>query len=130
MLTSKTSRGRWLFILFIVSMAVSLAHYTDNVIHIKDYTDPLTATDIEIFGAIMILFGALGWIRYLRGDLTRSFYLFYVYSLINIAVLLHYIYMPFAEMTLKMNTLIFGEAITGAIFAAYVAWLHWHEHST
>ena len=123
-------RGRekeWLSILFAVNVVAILFHYVDNILYLKAYPDlpTTTAANIESFWFVMIPFGVAGYQLYLYGKRTLAYYAFYIYCLLNIAVLGHYLRAPFSTISFKVHLFIILETVTTVGLAAYVARMHW-----
>lgn len=120
----------WLLILFALNAVSILFHYVDNILRLKVYPDLPTTTvaDIEMFWVVMIPFGIAGCLLYLRGKRDLAFYAFYLYCLLNLAVLGHYLRAPFSTISFEIHAFIIFETVTAVALAAYVARMHWLDH--
>ena len=71
------------------------------MLYLKRYPDlpTTTAADIETFWIVMMPFGVAGYLLYLYGKRTLAYYAFYIYCLLNILVLGHYLRAPFSTIS-------------------------------
>jgi hypothetical protein len=123
--------NRLLSVLFISNVVATLLHYGDNILNLHEYPDLPTAqaSSIVLFFMVMIPFGVVGYWLYVISRHKLSYYLLYVYCLLNLVVLGHYLpsrlRAGFWGYDLKIHFLIWLEALTALALLAYVVRLHW-----
>jgi hypothetical protein len=128
---SAYQNNRLLSILFISNVVATLLHYGDNILNLHEYPDLPTAraSSIVLFFIVMIPFGVVGYWLYVISRHKLSYYLLYVYCLLNLVVLGHYLpsrlRAGFWGYDLKIHFLIWLEALTALALLAYVVKLHW-----
>jgi hypothetical protein len=123
--------NRLLSLLFMANVVATLLHYGDNILNLHEYPDLPTAqaSSIVLFFIVMIPFGVVGyWLYVVRGH-KLSYYLLYIYCLLNLVVLGHYLPSRlrggFWDYDFKIHFLIWLEALTALALLAYVVKLHW-----
>jgi hypothetical protein len=78
---------------FLANLAATFIHFADNIIRLHSYPDlPTTqASDIALFWLVMTPFGLAGYWLYRKGERRLSFYSFYLYCIMNLIALGHYL---------------------------------------
>lgn len=116
--------------LFTTNIVATLFHYVDNILNLHEYPDlPTTqASSIVLFFLVMMPFGLIGYWLYIKNRHKLSYYLFYIYCLLNAVVLGHYtpsrLRGDFWDYGFKIHALIWLEAITAMALLAYIIKLH------
>jgi hypothetical protein len=125
--------NRLLSLLFMANVVATLLHYGDNILNLHEYPDLPTAqaSSIVLFFIVMIPFGVAGYWLYVARRHKLSYYLLYIYCLLNLFVLGHYIPSRlrggFWGYDFKIHFLIWLEALTALALLAYVVKLHWRS---
>jgi hypothetical protein len=120
-----------LTLLFMANVMAAVLHYADNILNLREYPDlPTTqASSIVLSFIVMIPFGVFGYWLYVTRRHKMSYYFLYIYCLLNLAVLGHYLPSRmcggFWDYDLKIHLLIWLEALTASALLAYVVKLHW-----
>jgi hypothetical protein len=120
-----TDNRRVLFMLVAANVVASVLHYVDNVIFFKHYPEPtwLNPHLVDMAWFIMTPFGLAGCLLFLQGRRTAAFACLYLFSLMNLLVLGHYLIAPPWKVSFKINLFIMLEAVGALILGAYTAWL-------
>jgi hypothetical protein len=116
---------RRLLILLVINIGTSILHYVDNILFFHTYPEPhwINPQIIDLFWFVMTPLAVLGYVLYSKGLRRYSYLCLYLYALMSLLVLGHYRYGSMWEMSLKMNLLIFIEAIAAVALIAYTMWL-------
>jgi len=121
--TENNQRHNWLLILLSINIFASILHYTDNFIFFKNYpglgTNPHV---VYIAWLILIPFGIADYIQYRKGNFWLAYLCLCIYSITSIAGLVHYLPAPICEYSLKINALIWFEAITGIALLCFTTY--------
>jgi hypothetical protein len=72
---------------------------------------------------VMTPFGVAGYVLFLRGRSTAAFACLYLYALMSLLVLGHYLIALPWQVSLKINALIMAEAIAALLLGIFTAWL-------
>jgi hypothetical protein len=119
-----------LSVLFMANVAATLLHYVDNILNLREYPDlPTTrASDIAMFFFVMVPFGVAGYLLYIKYRHKLSYWLLYIYCLLNLTALGHYLPSRlrggFWSYSFKIHFFIWLEALTALVLLAYVVKLH------
>jgi hypothetical protein len=83
------SEIKFLRALLTTNIVVTLFHYADNIPRLHEYPDHPTTTvgDIVLYFLIMMPFGLAGYWLYVNKRHIPSYYMFYIYCLLNAAVI-------------------------------------------
>jgi hypothetical protein len=116
---------RSLLVLLLINIGTSIFHYVHNILFFHNYPEPhwINPQIIVAFWFVMTPFALLGYLLYSKGLLRHSYLCLYLYALMSLLVLGHYRYGSIWEMSMKMNLLIFIEAIAAVALIAYTMWL-------
>ncbi|WP_206107863.1 hypothetical protein [Paludisphaera rhizosphaerae] len=116
---------RTLFLLVAANVATSILHYVDNVIFFKQYPEPtwLNPHLVDMAWFVMTPFGLAGCLLFLEGRRTASFVCLYIFALMNLLVLGHYLIAPPWKVSFKINLFIMLEAAAALILGGYMAWV-------
>lgn len=107
----------------LVNIAASLFHYLHNMIYFHAYPnepDWLSPGRIDIAWLVITPLGVLGYLLYHWRRPGWSFALLYLYGLLGLGVLGHYLLAPMAAHTLAMNLSILLEAAAAVVLLGYV----------
>lgn len=107
------------------NVVTSILHYVDNVIDFKHYPEPtwLNPHLVDAAWFVMTPFGILGSILFLRGRHTIAFTCLYIYSIMGLLVLGHYLIAPPWEVSFRINLFIVLEAVSAMLLGLFTAWL-------
>jgi hypothetical protein len=116
---------RCLLVLIVINIGTSILHYVDNILFFHTYPEPhwINPQIIDAFWFVMTPFAVLGYVLYSKGLRRYSYLCLYLYALMSLLVLGHYRYGSMWEMSIKINLLIFMEAIAAVALIAYSMWL-------
>ena len=87
--------------------------YVDNVLFFRHYPEPtwLNPHLVDMAWFVMTPFGVVGYVLFLRGRSTAAFACLYLYALMSLLVLGHYLIAPPWRVSFKINVFIMAEAI-------------------
>lgn len=116
---------RRLLLLLAINIGASILHYVDNILFFHAYPEPpwINPQIIDAFWFVMTPLAVLGYVFYSKGLRGYSYLCLYLYAVMSLLVLGHYRYGSMWEMSVKMNLLIFIEAIAAVALVAYTMWL-------
>jgi hypothetical protein len=120
---------KWLLIMLAVNVGASILHYVDNIVFFHTYPEPhwINPQIIDGFWFLMTPLAILGYALYSKGLRFYSYLCLYLYALMSLLVLGHYGYGSMWEMSLKINLLIFVEAVAAVALIAYTIWLQFRS---
>ena len=123
---------RWLLVLLVINIGTSILHYVDNILFFHTYPEPhwINPQIIDAFWFVMTPFAVLGYVLYSKGLLGYSYLCLYLYALMSLLVLGHYRYGSMWEMSMRMNLLIFIEAIAAVGLIGYSIWLQFRAEES
>src|ERR1700733_4123073 len=100
-----------------INIVSSLLHYLDNICFFSEYPDPrwITPHFIDFFWVLMTPLACYGFYTYRTGASSRAFGAFYVYALMSLLVLGHYLYAPFEMIPFRIHLFIGLETIAALI---------------
>src|SRR5579859_8094670 len=101
-------RTRVLLVLLVMNVAASMAHYADNIVRFAEYPEPpwMRPSYIDTFWFPMTALGIAAYWLYRRGRNEPALWLNYVYGLMNLLVLGHYVYAAPWHLSFTINALI------------------------
>jgi hypothetical protein len=116
---------RWLLVLLVINIGTTILHYVDNILFFHTYPEPhwINPQIIDAFWFVMTPFAVLGYVLYRRGLRRQAYFCLYLYALMSLLVVGHYRYGSMWDMSMKMNLLIFIEAIAAVGLIGYTMWL-------
>jgi hypothetical protein len=132
--TVYTGATKTLTILAVANVVATLFHYVDNLVLFSTYPELPTATrqGVVLFALVMMTIGLAGYWLYIKGERRASFYLLYIYCVLNASIVGHYtssrLHGGFSNYGLNVHLFIALESITAVWLAAYVAVLHWRTN--
>ena len=109
---------RLLLALLVANLVASALHFGDNMFRFHDYPEPNWITGPHTVDALWLVITpllALGWWLARRGMRWRSIGVLWLYGALSMLVLGHYLYASPSELPLRINLLIWGEAIAAAL---------------
>ena len=123
---------RWLLVMLVINIATSILHYVDNILFFHTYPEPqwINPYIIDAFWFVMTPFALSGYMLYSKGLRRHSYFCLYLYGLMSLLVLGHYRYGSMWEMSMKMNLLIFIEAIAAVALIAYTIGLQLRDEKS
>ena len=123
---------RRLLVLLVINIGTSILHYVDNIFLFHTYPEPywINPQIIDALWFVMTPLAVLGYILYSKGLRRQAYLCLYLYGLMSLLVLGHYRYGSMWEMSMKMNLLIFIEAIAAVVLIAYTMWLQLRAEET
>ena len=130
----KTKGFKVLFIIIVINILVTMVHYIDNIIYLDEYPDPewMTGHIIDAFWFVMTPFSIIGYILLKKRKTTIGAICLYIYSIMSLLVLSHYLIAPIWEISLKINSFILLEALSAVFLISYVSYFlvsNKHERS-
>jgi hypothetical protein len=125
MAMSTTSSKRAVLTLVAANVVTSILHYVDNVIFFKHYPEPtwLNPHLVDAAWFVMTPFGILGYLLLLRNRRVPAFVCLYIYSVMGLLVLGHYLIAPPWKVSFKINFFIVLEAVAALLLGLFTAWL-------
>ena len=119
----KTQSVRWIFWLLMFNIAASLFHFLHNMIYFDAYPNEpewLSPGRIDIVWLVITPLGLLGYLLYCRRRHFASLLLLYLYGLMGLGGLGHYLLAPISAHTLMMNLSILLESAAALLLLGYV----------
>jgi hypothetical protein len=115
---------RILLTLVLANVITSIVHYVDNVLFFQHYPEPtwLYPHLVDMAWFVMTPFGVAGYLLFLRGR-SAAFACLYLYALMSLLVLGHYLIAPPWQVSFKINLFIMAEAIAALLLGMFTAWL-------
>jgi hypothetical protein len=97
-------------------------HYTDNALFLTQYPGPEWFTPLGIFLTVVIMtpVGWMGYWLYTQGKILLAYLLLGLYSITSISSPGHYLYPMAMEMSPKMHSLIWLDAIAGLLLIGFI----------
>ncbi len=128
---SATNSKRALLTLVAANFVTSILHYVDNFIFFKHYPEPtwLNPHLVDAAWFVMTPFGVLGYLLFLRGSRVSAFACLYIYSVMGLLVLGHYLIAPPWKVSFKINLFIVLEALSAFLLGLFTAWLQFRSTS-
>ncbi len=116
---------RILLTLVLANVITSILHYLDNVLFFQHYPEPtwLNPHLVDMAWFVMTPFGVAGYMLFLRGRSAVAFVCLYLYALMSLLVLGHYLIAPPWRVSFKINVFIIAEAIAALLLATFTTWL-------
>jgi hypothetical protein len=117
-------RPTLLLVLLIVGIVTTILHYTDNFLFFDNYPVPTWITKPSVYVAWLILtsFGIAGYWLYKQRLFWIAYVCLCVYSITGVSSLGHYFYGSLTNFSVKMNTLIWLDAISGTALLSFTLW--------
>jgi hypothetical protein len=113
-----------LTVIVIVNLVSTWLHYTDNALFLERYPGPDWFTTRGVFATIIIMtpVGLLGYWLYRRQSFLFSYIALGLYSITSISSPGHYLFPMMHEMSLKMHSLIWSDAVSGLSLISFILW--------
>jgi hypothetical protein len=113
-----------LTVIVIVNLVSTWLHYTDNALFLERYPGPDWFTTRGVFATIIIMtpVGLLGYWLYRRQSFLFSYIALGLYSITSISSPGHYLFLTMHEMSLKMHSLIWSDAVSGLSLISFILW--------
>jgi hypothetical protein len=113
-----------LTVIVIVNLVSTWLHYTDNALFLEQYPGPEWFTTRGIFATIIIMtpVGLLGYWLYHRQSFLLSYIALGLYSITSVSSPGHYLFPMMHEMSLKMHSLIWSDAVSGLSLISFILW--------
>lgn len=118
------TRQTLLLILLIINVISTILHYTDNFMYNDQYPEPawITPNGIYISWIVLTLFGVAGYFLYVKDIFRLAYLCLGIYSLTGISSIAHYFFPAIEAYSLKMNVLIWSDAIAGISLLFFILW--------
>jgi hypothetical protein len=125
-----SGRKRILLTLLAANIVTSILHYVDNVVFFRHYPEPtwLSPHFVDMAWFVMTPFGVAGYLLFLRGRRTAAFACLYLYAVMGLLVLGHYLIAPPWQVCFKINLFILAEAIAALLLGVVTAGLQFRCH--
>ena len=110
--------SRALPLLLIANLMASALHFGDNMLRFHEYPEPIWITGPHVVDALWLLMTpllAIGWWLARREMWGAAVGVLWLYGVLSMFVLGHYLYAWPWELTLRINLLIAGEALAAAL---------------
>lgn len=116
---------RILLTLVLANVVTSILHYVDNVVSFRHYPEPtwLNPHLVDLAWFVMTPFGVAGCVLYVRGRSAAAFTCLYLYALMSLLVVGHYLITPPWRVSFKINLFIMAEAVAAVLLGTFTAWL-------
>lgn len=117
-------RPTLLLVLLIIGVVTTILHYTDNFLFFDNYPLPTWITKPSVYVAWLMLtsFGIAGYWLYKQRVFWTAYLCLCIYSITGVSSLGHYFYASMTEISVKMNTLIWLDAISGTALLSFILW--------
>ena len=121
---ANNQRPTLLLVLLIIGVVTTILHYTDNFLFFDNYPLPTWITKASVYLAWLILtpFGIVGYWLYKQRLFWAAYLCLCIYSITGVSSLGHYFYTSMTELSVKMNTLIWLDAISGTALLSFILW--------
>ena len=109
---------RLLLVLLIANLVASALHFGDNMLRFHEYPEPEWITGPHIVDTLWLVITpllALGWWLARRGMRWGSIGALWIYGALSMLVLGHYLYASPSELPVRVNILIWAEAVAAAL---------------
>lgn len=118
----RAKRQNLLLSLIAFNIIVSLGHYIHNIVFLPQYHEPVWITPSLIDAAwfVMTPFSCIGYFMYLRNRTKFAYWLIYIYCILSLFVLGHYIVTPIRLLSVTIHSIVLAEAIAAIVLALYV----------
>jgi hypothetical protein len=118
------SQQKILTVIVIVNLVSTWLHYTDNALFLEQYPGPEWFTTKGVFATIIIMtpVGLLGYWLYRRQSFLFSYIALGFYSVTSVSSPGHYLFPMMHEMSLKMHSLIWSDAVSGLSLISFILW--------
>jgi hypothetical protein len=116
-------RTRILLALLWAGVVTSILHYVDNVLFFRHYPEPtwLNPHLVDLAWFVMTPFGVAGYVMYRQGRRPAAFACLYLYAVMGLLVLGHYLIAPPWEVSFKVNLFIMAEAVAALLLGVFTA---------
>jgi hypothetical protein len=123
-MNGKKIRHTLLLILLIINVVSTSLHYTDNFLNNDKYPEPawITPNGVYISWIVLTLFGVAGYLLYVKNAFWIAYLCLGIYSITGISSTAHYFFPATEPFSLKMNVLIWFDAIAGTSLLIFTLW--------
>src|SRR5271157_4532349 len=123
---------RILIMLLVANIATSILHYVDNVVFFRHYPEPtwLSPHLVDLAWFVMTPFGVAGYLFFRRGRRPAALACLYLYAVMGLLVLGHYLIAAPWKVVLRINLFIIAEAIAALLLGTFTAWLQVQREGT
>jgi hypothetical protein len=113
-----------LMIIIVINLVSTVLHYTDNALFLDQYPGPEWFTTPGVFATLMVMtpVGLLGYWLYVKQSFLFSYLALGLYSITSISSPGHYLFPMTHEMSLKMHSLIWSDALSGMSLITFILW--------
>jgi cytochrome b subunit of formate dehydrogenase len=121
---TKKTRKTILLILLGINVVSTILHYTDNFVHFDKYPQPawITPEGVYISWIVLTLFGIAGYFLYVKNAFWAAYLCLVIYAITGISSSAHYFFPATEVISLKMNVLIWLDAIAGTSILCFTLW--------
>lgn len=123
MIDNKLNQTALLTIL-VINLISTILHYTDNFICYDKYPQPdwITPNSIYLAWTLLTTFGIMGYLFYTKYKFWLAYLCLSIYSITGISSPAHYFFPATEAFSLKMNLLIWTDAIAGISLIFFILW--------
>ena len=113
-----------LLAIVILNLISTWLHYTDNALFLSQYPGPKWFTPIGVLATVIVMtpVGLLGYWLYTNRSFWLAYLLLAAYSITSVSSPGHYLFPMSIPMSLKMHSLIWLDAISGASLIGFLLW--------
>ena len=125
------AQERALFGLISLNVIASVFHYAHYFVYFRTYPnelDWLSPPRVDLVWFLITAVGVVGYLLFKRHRYLWSFPLLYLYAILGLGSLGHYLLAPMAAHSIGTNLLIWSEATVAGILLLYVIRLHVYAH--
>jgi hypothetical protein len=118
------TRAQILLSIVICNCVTTWMHYTDNAIYVKQYPEPdwFTTSAVFITVALMTPIGLFGYWLYRQHKYLLAYIVLGIYAITGLSSPGHYLFPGAMDMTMKMHSLIWLDAIAGLSLIGFILW--------
>lgn len=113
-----------LLAIVILNLGSTWLHYSDNAIHLEQYSGLDWFTPAGVWGTVIVMtpIGLLGYWLYCKRSLGLAYGLLGIYSLTSLSSPGHYLLPMPVPMSLKMHGLVWLDAVSGLVLVGFLLW--------
>ena len=115
---AKSTSSKVLPVLLVINLVTSALHFGDNMLRFQEYPEPRWITGPHVVDALWLVITpllALGWWLARTARKWESVGVLWLYGVLSLFVLGHYLYAPPMTLSFRINVLIAAETVTAIL---------------